>query len=250
MQVIVEGLLTSYKRSGSGRTVLLLHGWGDRAAGLHALMVSLAQHYDVIAPDLPGFGGTQAPKEVWGLNEYAQFVGKFLHKLGAKRVYAIIGHSNGAAIAVRGVSQGMLNTDRLVMLASAGIRGEYKGRVRALRYITKAGRVLTIPLPQQIKRKIRRKVYDTIGSDMLVSEHLQETFKRVVTDDIRADASLITIPSLLIYGDQDTAAPVRYGELFHELMEGSTLEILPGSGHFVHVDRSREVVKSIEEFLQ
>jgi len=136
-----------------------------------------------------------------------------------------------------------------VLLASAGIRGTYKGRVKVLRYITKAGKALTMPLPTAIKRKLRRKVYKTVGSDMLVAEHLQETFKNVVTDDVRQDASQLTQPTLLIYGEQDEATPVWYGEAFHQLINGSTLEILPGAGHFVHIDRPAEVVRAIEGFL-
>jgi pimeloyl-ACP methyl ester carboxylesterase len=250
MQIVVDGLLTAYERRGEGRTVLLLHGWGDRAAGLGNLQAALSRRYDVIAPDLPGFGDTQAPPVTWGLDDYARFAVRFLEKLPIRQLYAIVAHSNGGAIAMRGLGQGTLRADRLVLLASAGVRDEYRGRVKALRYITKAGKVLTIPLPAPVRRKIRRKVYDAVGSDMLVAEHLQETFKRVVTDDVRADAARLSIPTLLIYGEADQATPIRYGELFHELIEGSTLEVLPSAGHFVHLDRPREVLTATEEFLR
>jgi pimeloyl-ACP methyl ester carboxylesterase len=136
-----------------------------------------------------------------------------------------------------------------VLIACAGIRGVYKGRVRALRYITKAGKALTMPLPKSVKQKLRKKVYHTIGSDMLVAEHLQETFKKVVTDDVRANAALLTIPVLLLYGEQDDATPVIYGEAFHQLISGSILEVLPGAGHFVHLDRPDDVSHAIEEFI-
>jgi pimeloyl-ACP methyl ester carboxylesterase len=250
MQVIVDGLLTTYERSGEGKTVVLLHGWGDSAAGLRGLARTLSKQYDVIAPDLPGFGGTQAPKDVWGLDGYVEFIAHFLQKIGCKGVYAFIGHSNGGAIILRGAGQGKFQAERLVLLASAGVRGEYRGRNRTLRYITKAGKALTMPLPAGIKKKLRRKVYDTIGSDMLVAEHLQETFKRVVSEDVRPDAANISTPTLLVYGEMDHATPVRYGEWFHELIGGSTLEIVVGAGHFIHVDRPREVTNMIQEFLQ
>lgn len=249
MQIVINGLLTTYERSGKGRTVLLLHGWGDSAAGLSNIQAALSSHFDVIAPDLPGFGSTQSPPNVWGLNDYASFIQSFLAKLQVAP-YAVIAHSNGGAIALRGISLSLLKSSRLILLASAGIRGEYQGRMRLLRYATKTGKVLVSPLPAGLKRKIRRKVYDTVGSDMLVAEHLQETFKKVVTDDVRSDAAEVRVPTLLIYGEADTAAPPRYGELFHELIDGSTLEILPGAGHFVHIDRPQAVLKAIEDFLQ
>jgi pimeloyl-ACP methyl ester carboxylesterase len=253
MQVVVDTLLTHYETAGpakGGPLVVLLHGWGDSAAGLKGLQKALAVRYTVIALDLPGFGTTQAPHDVWGLDEYAKFVAVFLQKINAGPVAVLAGHSNGGAIALRGLAKGYIQAGKLILLASAGIRGEYKGRVKALRYLAKAGKALTMPLPKSVRQKIRKKAYHAIGSDMLVAEHLQETFKRVVTDDTRADAESLTIPTLLLYGEQDDATPVRYGELYHECIDNSTLEIFPGAGHFVHIDRQKEVVQAIEEFMR
>lgn len=250
MQVIVDSLLTHYEVHGKGKPLLLLHGWGDSSAGLQKLQAVLSRKHRVIALDLPGFGGTQAPDSAWGLDDYAYFVDHFLAKTDTKQLKALIGHSNGGAIAIRGMARGWLSADRLVLLASAGVRGEYKGRTKALRAITKAGKVLTAPLPKSIKHKLRGKVYKTVGSDMLVAEHLQETFKKVVEDDVRVDALHLTLPTLLIYGDKDESTPLRYGKMFNEAIKGSQLEVLPGAGHFVHNDEPQAVVKAIEGFLK
>ena len=250
MQVIVDSLLTHYEILGQGKTILLLHGWGDNTAGLRALQANLAKKYKVIAVDLPGFGGSQPPNSAWGLDEYAQFISDFLSKIDAGKMLAVVGHSNGGAIAVRGLARRRFAADKLVLLASAGIRGEYKGRVKALRLITKAGKALTAPLPKSLKARLRKKVYRTVGSDMLVAEHLQETFKKVVTDDVRADAGRLRLPALLIYGDQDESTPVSYAKMLNEAIEGSKLEVLPGTGHFVHLDEPEKTTKLITEFLQ
>lgn len=250
MQVIVDSLLTHYEVHGKGKTVLLLHGWGDSAAGMQKLQAALAKKHKVIAVDLPGFGASQAPDAVWGLDDFAYFVANFLGKIDAGKLKAILGHSNGGAIAVRGMARGWLSSDKLILLASAGIRGEYKGRVKALRMITKAGKALTAPLPKPIKEHLRKKFYTSVGSDMLVAEHLQETFKKVVTDDVRVDALHVSLPTLLVYGDQDEATPIRYGKMFHEAIKGSVLEIVPGASHFVHIDQQDTVVKLIERFLK
>ncbi len=248
MQVVVDSLLTHYETAGKGKLLVLLHGWGDSAAGMKSLQQALAKHYTVIALDLPGFGSTESPHGVWGLNDYAVFVAHFLHKINAGPVGVLVGHSNGGGIALRGLGNGSLQADRLVLLASAGIRGEYKGRIKALRYAAKAAKAIVTPLPKSVRRRIRKRAYHVIGSDMLVAEHLQETFKKVVTDDTRADAQSLSIPTLLIYGEQDEATPVRFGEMYHQYITDSTLEILPGAGHFVHVERLHEVVRAIEEF--
>ncbi len=249
MQVVVDSLLTHYTSVGKGKLVVLLHGWGDSAAGLKSLQQQLSKNYTAVSIDLPGFGGTQAPPAAWGLDDYARFVEQFLKKTGTQSVYAFVGHSNGGAIAIRGLGKGLLSAEKLVLLASAGIRGTYKGRVKALRVITKIGKALASPLPKTVKNKLRRQVYQTVGSDMLVAEHLQETFKKVITDDVRNDAATISQPTLLVYGEKDESAPVWYGEAYHQLISNSTLEILPGAGHFVHLDRAHDVEKAVVEFL-
>jgi pimeloyl-ACP methyl ester carboxylesterase len=250
MQVVTQSLMTQYLRGGKGKVVVLLHGWGDTSQGLQQVFDYVSKKYDVITLDLPGFGGTQAPPQAWGLDDYVVFIRDFLRKLHVDHVYAFIGHSNGGAIAIRGLGNGTLAADTLVLLASAGIRNEYKGRNVALRLLAKTGKLATAPLPRSVKQKLRRKAYQTIGSDMLVAEHLQETFKRVVTDDVRTDAAQLVMPVLLVYGEQDDSTPVWYGQQYHELMPESTLEILPGAGHFVYRDRPEDVKKAIMEFLQ
>lgn len=247
MQVVVQSLLTNYIRQGSGPTILLLHGWGDNTSGLKPLIISISKSNDVVAVDLPGFGGTQAPEGIWGLDEYAAFVQSFVEKLGIKPK-VVIGHSNGGAIAIRAVSKG-LATDKLILLASSGIRGEYKGRVKALRLVTKFGKLVTSPLPRSIKNKLRSKVYTSVGSDMLVAEHLQETFKRVVTDDVREDAARISQPTLLIYGDQDTSTPLRIGRLLSEQITGSQLDVIPGAGHMLPTEATETIASKIKEFI-
>lgn len=249
MQVIVSDLVVNYSRQGKGRQLLVLHGWGDSSASWQKFVNSLAKNYDVIVPDLPGFGGSQSPPVVWGLNEYAQTMAAFIQKLGLKP-YAILGHSNGGAIAIRGLAGQLFTADKLVLLASAGIRGEYKGRNKALRLVTKTGKLLSAPLPKTTKRKLRAKVYKTVGSDMLVAEHLQETFKKVVSDDARADAAKLNLPTLLMYGDQDEQTPLRYGRIYHELIDGSTLEILTGADHFLQLNAEPKVLRLTEEFLR
>jgi pimeloyl-ACP methyl ester carboxylesterase len=247
MQVIVNSLLTNYHQMGKGKTILLLHGWGDSGRGLAKLQTALAQHYQVVAVDLPGFGSTQTPEVAWGLDDYADFVKGFVAKVGLG-VDVIMGHSNGGAIAVRALGRG-LEAKRLVLIASAGIRGEYKGRMKALRLVAKTGKLLLAPLPAGITKKLRRKVYTSVGSDMLVAEHLQETFKRIVTDDIRSDAAKLRLPALLIYGDKDVSTPLRFGQKLQSVMPDAKLVVIHGGEHTLPTEHPDEIVRYVTEFL-
>lgn len=248
MQVVASDLIISYTRAGKGKSVVILHGWGDDSRSWQKIATELSKGYDVIVPDLPGFGASQWPPAPWGLDEYAKLVATFIKKLGVKP-YAIIGHSNGGSIAIRGLADQFLQSEKLILLASAGIRGEYKGRNKALRIVTKTGKLLTTPLPQATKQKLRMTVYKTIGSDMLVAEHLQETFKKIVAQDVRADAAKLTLPTLLVYGDKDFQTPLSYGQQYNELIAGSHLKVLGGVDHFLQLEATADVYRLLKEFL-
>lgn len=250
MQVVVDSLLTHYEQLGDGKIIVLLHGWGDSGAGLSGLQKELAKTYRVITVDLPGFGATQPPVMTWGLDEYALFVAHFLDKIQVKKILAVVGHSNGGAVAVRGVSKRTLKPEKLILLAAAGIRDHGGLRKMSYKVLAKGGKAATVWLPAEQRNKLRQKLYKSAGSDMLIVPELQETFKKTVSEDLQADATKLTVPVLLLYGEQDTATPVWYGERYHELMSDSTLEILPGAGHFVHLDRPADVVQAIKGFVR
>ncbi len=250
MQVVVSDLLTHYKVAGEGKTLLLLHGWADSLNTYDSLEASLAHEYKVIRLDLPGFGQSQAPHETWDLDNYGIFVADFLAKIEIPEVYAVIGHSNGGALAIRSISNGNLRPKKLVLLAASGVRNTQKLQKAGLKVIAKTGKAMTFWLPLRTRQKLQKKLYGAAGSDMLVAPHLQETFKQTVRQDIQADAQKLHLPTLLIYGSQDKATPLKsIGQKLHQKIAGSKLIVIDGADHFVHQTAAKEVAKDIQEFL-
>jgi pimeloyl-ACP methyl ester carboxylesterase len=249
MQVIADNLLTHYELTGKGKTVLLLHGWGDSLATYASLQTTLAKKYQVLAIDLPGFGSSQAPPKAWNLDNYSQFLASCLTKLDIKNVYAIIGHSNGAALAIRAINLGQVTPSKLVLLAAAGIRAKGSPRRVAIKIVAKVGNVLTMWLPERYRRRLRKSIYGVAGSDMLAVPELQETFKLTVRQDVQADAANLSVATLLIFAANDRAVPVSDGQLYHSLIKSSQLEVIPASEHFVHHDQAHKVETLIEDFL-
>ncbi|HYH35960.1 MAG TPA: alpha/beta hydrolase [Candidatus Saccharimonadales bacterium] len=251
MNIVVDKLLTNYKLSGEGRLVLLLHGWGDSARGLSKLQKDLeAGGHQVLALDLPGFGGTQAPESAWDLDDYSRFIAAVLKKLGLKQPYAVIGHSNGGALAIRAISMELLRPQKLVLLAAAGVRTNSTGKRLFLKIIAKTGNAATIWMPERYRKGLRKSLYGAAGSDMLVMPRLEDTFKKTVRQDVQADAVAIDASTLLIYAAEDDAIPVADGKQYHDLIKDSRLEIIEGAGHFVHTDQPEKVTKLIREFLR
>lgn len=248
MQVITQNLLVNYNIQGQGPALLFLHGWGDNGQTFNQLIDILKESYTCITIDMPGFGASQSPAEAWDVSDYAKFVADFLDKIAIKPA-AILGHSNGGTIAMYMAANNLVAAGKLALLASAGIRNEKSFKKRVYQVVAKAGKLLSKVLPEEAQQKLRQKLYSSAGSDLLVTPHLEETFKRVVKYDILDDAVKITAPTLLVYSDDDEATPVRYGEKLHEAIRGSKLEILSGGGHFVHQTRIDQVSKLIKEFL-
>ncbi len=248
MQLIVDNLSVNYEASGGGPCLLLIHGWGDSQKTYDGLRADLSKEYQVVSVDLPGFGATQAPKEVWGLEEYALFLTHFSNKLGLKP-FALVAHSNGASVALTAVARGLLVPSYLVLLGAAGIRDKEKAKKYALRAVAKAGKAATFWLPARQKKNLQKRFYGAAGSDMWVAPHLQETFKKTVAQDVQELASRVQQPTLLIYGEDDRATPPMYGEVYASRMPHAQLEVISRAGHFVHHDQRDKVCKLIRGFL-
>ncbi len=249
MQVVVNDLLTNYTKTGSGELIVLLHGWGDNSKTFSDLQTELAKHYCVVSLDLPGFGSTQMSNHAWQLKDYAEFIKAFLDKIGESEIYGLLGHSNGGALAIYGLGQGILQAQKLILLGAAGIRNKQKARRLLIKLIAKTGKATTFWLPTSSKQKLRKKLYGVAGSDMLTVPHMQETFKQTVRQDVQAQAAQLKLPTLLIYGQTDRATPPMYGQLYNKLIAKSDLHIVQDAGHFVHHDQPQQTLQLIKDFL-
>ena len=247
--MVVGGLVTTYQQVGQGPVVLLLHGWGDDSNTFSGLASQLANKYQLVEPDLPGFGQTAPPPNVWSLTDYAQFVKEFLNKLNLGSIYAVVGHSNGGALAIHALATGAISADNMVLISASGIRDRQKARRFVLKLIAKTGKAATFFLPLHMKQELRKKLYGAAGSDLFVAPHIQETFKKTVRQDVQTDASQLSQPTLLIYGSNDKATPPLYGKIYSHLIKGSRLEVIPDAEHFVHQEKTDKVAELITEFL-
>ena len=249
MQIIVDNLAVKYELKGKGRLVLLLHGWGDSLITYTELMNYFSSKFQVVALDLPGFGGSEVAKEAWNLDNYCFFIAHFLDKLELPNPYAIVGHSNGGAIAIRALSMDSLRADKLILIAASGIRNGKHNKRLLIKAVAKIGKVTTFWLPKPIRQKLQRKLYGTIGSDMMVVPQLNETFKLTVKQDVQVDAAKLKLPVLLIFAKNDPAIPFRDAITYHNLIPNSKLEEIDGSDHFIHHDQPDLVFKLIGAFL-
>ncbi len=249
MKIIVNNLAVEYDEQGSGPVILLLHGWKDDLHTFDALIPLLSGSARVVRLDFPGFGGSQLPSEAWGVGEYARFVEDFCQKLRITPEI-LVGHSFGGRIALKGIAEGLFHPRKLVLIGSAGLAKHRTMRALAFNALAKAGKVVLSFFPTSIQESFCRKLYQKAGSkDYLTAGALKETFLKVTQEDLSETARAIKVPTLLVWGEDDTETPLSDGKRLHGLISGSRLEVIEGAGHFVHQERPEEIAKMIKRFV-
>lgn len=249
MKTIVNNLAVEYTDEGRGPILLLLHGWKQDLHTFDALAGAFLPVHRVIRVDFPGFGGTEPPKEPWGVNEYGRFVQALCQKLGLAPD-VLIGHSFGGRIALKSVAKRYLAPKKLILIGSAGFSNYKSLRNRLFQLAAKAGKAALLVFPASFREKSRRRLYRSAGStDYLDAGVLKETFVKVTREDLGPHAANVEVPTLLIWGGADAETPLSYGIRLRDLIRSSRLEVIEGAGHFVYIEKPKEVAALIKAFL-
>ena len=248
MKTIVDNLAIEYTDDGNGPIVLMLHGWADTLHTFDPILRYITK-YRIIRVDLPGFGGSERPKEPWGVEEYARFVAAFCKKID-RQPDVLIGHSFGGRVAIKGVGTGLLSPQKLILIGSAGVVHPPTFRRMLLRVVAKLARGLTLVPPFSLYRQtLRKRLYDSIGSDYFTAGSMSGVYIKVIAEDLLQYARNINISTLLVWGKQDSAVPLADGQKIHQAIRGSQLKVIDGASHFVHQEKPELVAKFIQDFV-
>ena len=125
----VDGRPAAYSVAGEGVPVLFLHGWALNHHTYRGVVAAIAgQHARVVAPALPGFGGTaELPRSSFTIEGYASWVSAFLQALELDQPHVVVGHSFGGGVAIRYAHRHADRTRSLVLVNSVGGSAWQKG---------------------------------------------------------------------------------------------------------------------------
>lgn len=255
-----------YVRTGSGSPLLLVHGLASSIFTWKELLAPLAREHDVVALDLPGFGGSDQPADLSG-ELYPGVLSALLQRLGLARA-DVVGHSLGGAASVMLAASRPERVGRLVLLDAAGFNlgaAEMPWLVRAASWPPIGGMLQRLPLRRSLVRLGLRQVFH---DDELVNEARVEEYwwplarpgaivslrsllasREALAGRFPALAARVRAPTLLIWCRQDTWIPLSNAERFLAAIADSRKVVLEDCGHMPQEERPAELLRELRSFL-
>lgn len=257
----VDGINTHVEQLGeSGEELLLLHGWGPASVSLEKNLLPLANRLKgrcrVTALDFPGHGETPAQEGDWGVPEYAAWTLHAMDALGLHRV-SVLAHSFGGRVALYLAAHHPERINKLLLTGCAGLRDRQSARARlrgaGFKMMRQGlGLLGKIPAARAFSDKTLVALRESMASAdyLLTPENLRGSFSKVVRQDLRPLLPGIAHPTLLVWGEQDTATPLWMGEVMAREMQKATLLVYQGDDHWAYQNQLARFVNAVEAFLE
>jgi pimeloyl-ACP methyl ester carboxylesterase len=257
----LNGIKVNYFSAGQGEAVqpeklpavLFLHGWGSEFLSFKYFLDSISPYYPVVALDLPGFGQSAEPAEVWSVDDYADFVLSFMKELAINKVI-LIGHSFGGRISIKlGARKNLpVSIEKIVLVDSAGIRHKRTVKQNTMLFFYKGVRcLLSVEFVRRRYPEFLEKWQNKHASpDYLnATPRMRGCLVKAINEDLTPCLSEISCPVLLIWGEQDYEVPLEDGKIMERLIPDAGLVTLKNAGHYSFMDQGFIFLKVLDSFL-
>ncbi len=272
--VRLGNLNVHYLRQGVGPPLLLLHGFtvGSSTLTYGPAIGPLAKHFDVIAPDLPGYGLSDSPDTLYTTADYVQFVVRFLDALNLTQVN-LVGFSKGGAIAL-GLSLEHPERVRKLMLVSAYALSRWTvfpivpylalQSPWLVRFFWRTLRRYRRLLPWYLRHVI-------FGNARAVTEQLLEEVRAPLAKEggeaafmawLRGEMGLLhyatdysrrltelRVPTLFLHGTRDRVVSPRGAKRAAKLAPNATLRLVRRCGHWLPREATGALVEASRTFF-
>lgn len=230
--------------------LVCLHGWGGSAASFDPLRHELeGSLFDILTPNLPGFGGEPDPPKPWHIDDYVAWVEAYIKRERPNtHQFFLLGHSHGGRIAIKFSLKHPHNIRCLTLCAAAGIRSRRHAKRLLGLTLAKMGKMLfSLPLICKLAPLGKRLLYKLVRVHDYerASTVMKETLVLVTEEDLRPLLADIKVPTDIFWGENDTMTPIGDAHIMHTAIQGSILHTYPGVRHAVHKDRAREIAQSL-----
>ncbi len=235
-----------YQKLGSGKNLILLHGWGHDVSSFWGLVDLLKNQFTIWLVDLPGFGRSETPKKAFDTKDYAKILVDFIKKNSIKNSI-VLGHSFGGKVALKLTRYYPKLIDKLILIGSSGIKPDPSIKRVLIYPLAKIIHHL-IPDIFNLKTLIRKRFYRKIESDYENAGLMKDSLIKTLKEDLTYDLSQIKVETLILWGEKDRAVSLKYGKRMYQLIENSKLVILEGKGHYLHIHDPERVAYYVKDF--
>jgi 2-hydroxy-6-oxonona-2,4-dienedioate hydrolase len=251
--------------------LLFIHGLGSSADRWLDIPDALSLYFHTLAIDLPGFGGSDKPSDMnYTIEAFSDIVRQFIDKIriteedqgnNKPRTITLVGHSLGGYIASRIAAADNSNSlDKLVLVDSSG--NLEKPTPLLDQYLDAA--------MNPTKEKVRKVFEQMVANPLLISDVFVQGFidrinnpnsKFAFESSLRNSANTQIgiknlnkigekgILTLIIWGMHDKVIPTQHSQIFREAIKGSTVIIIPQTGHAPFTEKPALVCEYLHKFL-
>ena len=245
-------------------SILLIHGFTGTHYGFYKLAPSLTEKYNLVIPDLPGFGISDLPAQDFSIDDQVKYLKKFIDTYGFDKSLNILGHSYGALLVSKLVEKYPIFNKVILISPPLMPRSSPGSRLGSLYYkLASFGTHNPLPKSKIIadittfnclrtnKKQLRKEIYDQHRNNL---EYISSpVFYSKIYDDINKTGAAKSINNFrqknvfLIHGDADNVAPHKYLDAIK--LKGVRVEIVKGAGHLMHYENPRILIENITDFI-
>ncbi|MCM1371049.1 MAG: alpha/beta hydrolase [Clostridium sp.] len=233
----------NYIRYGNskGKSVILLHGWGQNIQMMQPIGDNLSSEFDVTIVDLPGFGMSEEPKYVWEVIDYVNCIHKLLGELNIARPI-MIGHSFGGKITL--LYSSIYDTEKIVLFGSP-----YTKEVKKVGMKTKVLKSLKkVPGINKLEGFAKKHMGSTDYRQ--ASTMMRNVLVQTVNLDITEEVKKINVPTLLIWGTNDSQVSIELARELEKLIKDCGLIEYEGCTHYAYLERLEQTINVLSSFLR
>ena len=250
MEITLDGKKINYEIEGEGKPIILLHGWLASLETMMPLQKHLAKNFKVYNVDIIGFGKSELPDNPLNTDEFGDFLDKFITTLKIENPI-LIGHSHGGRTIINYAGRKLGKINKIILIDSAGIKPRRSFSYYIKVYSFKIVKNMVKILPKKCSN-LREKALEKFGSDDYKNspEVLRKTMNIILNEDQRKIMTNINAPTLLIWGDKDTATPISDAKIMEKVIPNCGLATLEDAGHFSYLDKLGQCLIILDEFLK
>lgn len=241
LSAFADGTLFGERTGNEPVRLVALHGWRRT----HDDFAQVVPGFDAIALDLPGFGASPEPTVVWGAHDYAAAVIKMLDELPEPVV--IIGHSHGGRVATCIAADRPDLVRALVLTGVPLIRKPSSAKKPPLAFrLAKFANKIGLLSDEKMEAERRKRGSDDYRAATGV---MRDTFVKLVNESYEDEMRKVRCPVELVWGSEDTAAPLNVNRAATGMFPTNNLVVVPGGTHFLPTENPEVLREAIRKFL-